>query len=143
MSPNRHGLSPWAAIVPSLALYAIALGLPALEFSSHEAVRGYTTLLWGWWGLLTGDFPWMANWFYFLAIVVGLFGARRVAQVLSGLAFAVGLLSLRVQKWWFAENEGTPVESLGSAFYFWMASFLVLGVMLFFVRERQAQKKAA
>jgi hypothetical protein len=142
MPPDRHGLSPWAAVVPSLVLYAVALGLPALEFASHEPVRGYDALLWGWWGLLTFDFPWLANPIYFLAILLVLVGLRKVGQVLSAVAFALGWLSLGVKKWWFAENEGTPVENLGSAFYFWMASFLVLGVILFFVRERQAQKKA-
>jgi hypothetical protein len=142
MSPGSHGVSRWTAIVPSLALYVMALGLPALVFSSHEPVRGYDLLLWGWWGLLTFDFPWFANLAYFLAIFVVLLGARRAGQILSALAFAIGLLSLRVKAWYFAENEGTPIEKLGSAFYFWIASFLVLGVILLFVRERQAQKPA-
>jgi hypothetical protein len=120
-------------------LFIASCGMPALVFADHEPVIGYVTLLWGWWGLLTGDFPWFANPLYFIAIFVALMGQRKSSQILSTLAFAIGLLSLRVRGWWFDESKATPVENLGTAFYYWMASFLVLTLLLFFVRKKQIQ----
>jgi hypothetical protein len=35
-------------------------------------------------------------------------------------------LSHWVRAWYFNEAGGTPVEKLGAAYYFWMASFAVL-----------------
>ena len=135
MSPFRHSVAVWVAISASLALFIVSCGLPALEFQDHEPVMGYITLLWGWWGVLTGDFPWFANPLYFIAIFVALMGQRKSSQILSTLAFAIGLLSLRVRGWWFDESKATPVEKLGAAFYCWMASFLVFALLLFFVRK--------
>jgi len=112
--------------------------MPALEFANHEPVSGLVALLWGWWGLLTCDFPWLANPLYFAALFFALIGMRATGQVLSGLAFATGLLSLRVREWWFNEASATQIEKLGPAFYFWITSFLVLFLMLF-VRRKVAK----
>jgi hypothetical protein len=120
------------AALASLALFMVSLILPALEFGSHEPVRGIITLCWGWWGLLTLDFPWLANPIYFAALFFALIDKKVISQFLSGLAFGIGLLSLRVRAWWFNEASAMPIQNLGPAFYFWMASFLVLFLLLFF-----------
>ena len=135
MASFRQNSAVWMAIVPSLALFVASLGMPALEFAAHEPVRGYEALLWGWWGVMTRDFPWFANPLYFAALIFALTGMRAIARVCSGLAFGFGLLSLNADAWWFNEGSATPIERLGLAFYFWMASFLVLFLLLFFKRK--------
>jgi hypothetical protein len=122
MSPTLH-LVP---VFVSLCLYGIALFLPALEFEAHAPVKGITTLLWGWWGLLTYDFPWLANIAYFIAIAQISMGKHAAALKYGIAAVALGLLSLLVRKWFFNEAEATPVKNLGSAFYCWMGSFVAL-----------------
>src|SRR6266404_4106059 len=128
---SHRSIAVWPAIVASLALFIASLGMPALEFATHEPVRGVVALFWGWWGLFTFDFPWLANPLYLAALMFALIGKRAAGQVLSGLAFATGLLSLRVRQWGVNEGSATPIEKLGPAFYFWMASFLVLFLLLF------------
>ena len=110
----------------SLCLYGVALFLPALEFEAHAPVKGITTLLLGWWGLLTYDFPWLANIAYFSAVVQIFLGNRAGALKYAIAAVALGLLSLLVKNWFFNEAEATPVKNLGSAFYCWMGSFIAL-----------------
>jgi hypothetical protein len=134
MSLLRPSPAVWIAILASLALYAVSLFLPALEFADHTPVKGYDTLLLGWLGALAYDFPWYANLFYFSALLLVLLGRRNVGQLLCVLALAVGALSLWVRSWYFDESKSTPVQGVGSAFYCWMASFLVLALLLFLVR---------
>ena len=136
MTSFRQNIAGWIAIIASLALYIASLGMPALEFANHEPVKGYVTLLWGWWGLLMRDFPWLANPIYFLALFVVLAGDKKAGQVLSVLAFGVGMLSLWTREWSFDESQSTPIRNLGSAFYCWMASFLVLLLLLFFAKNQ-------
>ena len=106
--------------------YMAALPTAALHFANHPPVKGITTLLWGWWGVLTGDVPWLANPLYFVALVLVLLGCYKSSQLLCVLALALGMRSLSVEKWYFNEAEGTPVTALGLAFYLWMASFAIL-----------------
>src|SRR5215208_5083700 len=96
-------------IFASLGLYGIALFLPALPFEARAPVKGFTTLLWGRWGLFTYDFPWLANIAYFLAVVQIFLGKRTDALKYAIAAVALGLLSLLVKKWFFSEADGTPV----------------------------------
>src|SRR5215210_1985752 len=126
MTPFRQRIPVRVGILASFALFIASLGMPALEFAAHEPVRGYEALLWGWWGALTRDFPWFANPLYVAALIFALTGMKTIGQVCSGLALGFGLLSLRAHQWWFNEGSATPIEKLGLAFYFWMASFLVL-----------------
>ena len=140
MTLFRPSLPVWVAIMASLALFIASCGMPALEFKDREPVMGYVALCWGWWGLLTGDFPWFANPLYFIAIFIALLGHRKSSQILCILAFATGLLSLRVRGWWFDESKVTPVEKLGTAFYYWMASFLVFALLLFFVLKQRSRE---
>src|SRR5262245_20599232 len=132
---SHQSIAVWSAIAASLAFFIASLGMPALEFDNHEPVTGVVLFFWGWWGLLTFDFPWFANPLYFAAIASAVLGKRATGQILSGLAFAIGLLSLTTREWWFNEGSATPVEKLGPAFYFWMASFLVLFMLPFFKRK--------
>ena len=114
------------ALMISLLLFIASLGMPALEFREHPPVRGLTTLLWGWWGVVTGDFPWFANPAYFAAVFFAFLKQRAVAMIICAVALGLGSLSHSVREWYFNEAGGTPVDRLGAAYYFWMASFAAL-----------------
>ena len=113
-------------LVISLALFIASLGMPALQFREHSSVRGLTTLLWGWWGVVTGDFPWFANPAYFTAVFFACLKQRVVAMICCAFALGLGSLSHSVREWYFNEAGGTPVHRLGAAYYLWMASFAAL-----------------
>jgi hypothetical protein len=121
-------------LIISRSLFIASLAMPALEFRQHPPVRGLTTLLWGWWGVLTGDFPWFANPVYFAVVLFSSLKQRVVAMACCAIALGLGSLSHWVGTWYFNEAGGTPVERLGAAYYFWMASFAVLLVGMACVR---------
>ena len=133
--PSKNHGPEWRWQRPS-ALYAVSLAMPALEFAGHEPVRGIEALCWGWWGFLTGDFPWLANPFYFAALVLAATGNKPSVRSFADAPRARACFRCGCASWWLNEGSATPVERLGSAFYFWMGSFLVLFSLLFFVRKR-------
>jgi hypothetical protein len=116
----------WLVLGCSLAVFIGSLFFPGLLFEEHEPEFGAMLLAWGWWGLLTFDFPWFANPAYFVAITLFALKWDNLARLSAGGALAFGSLSLFVDKWWFNEGSSTPVAGLGPAFYIWMASFGVL-----------------
>lgn len=116
----------WLVMLASGLCYLAALPLPALRFEVEPPVRGITTLLWGWLGVFTGDFPWFANPLYFLALLLIALGMNKTTQLVCALAIGLGARSLCVEKWYFNEASGTPVMGLGPAFYLWMASFAIV-----------------
>ena len=122
----KRACEPKIVLIISLSFFIASLALRALEFRQHPPVRGLTTLLWGWWGVLTGDFPWFANAAYFAGVLFASLKQRAVAMTCCGIALGLGSLSHWVGAWYFNEAGGTPVERLGAAYYLWMASFAVL-----------------
>ena len=137
LHPTKRTVDTKLALIFSLILFFVSLWLPALEFREHSAVRGLTTLLWGWWGVLTGDFPWFANLAYFAAVFFSFLRQRAVAMICCVLALGLGSLSHWVHQWYFNEAGGTPVARLGAAYYFWMASFAALLLGMTFSRIGQ------
>jgi hypothetical protein len=126
-------------VTVSLSLFIASLGMPALEFRQHSPVRGLTTLLWGWWGVFTFDFPWLANPAYFAAVFFGFLKQRAVAMVCCAIALGLGALSHWVREWYFNEAGGTPIDRLGAAYYLWMASFAALLLGMAFARIAQTR----
>jgi hypothetical protein len=61
----KRAIERKVVLIISLSLFIASLAMPALQFRQHPPVLGLTTLLWGWWGVFTGDFPWFANGAYF------------------------------------------------------------------------------
>jgi hypothetical protein len=112
--------------------YFAALPFPALLFRSDPPVRGIIALLWGWWGFVTGDIPWLANPLYFLELLLVALGLNKLALLLCAVVIGLGARSVLVEQWYFNEAQGTPVTGLGTAFYLWMSSFvlLLLGAMV-------------
>ncbi len=108
------------------ALYVYALLQPALLFEQHDALQGFEVLMLGWLGVLSADFAWFANPMFALSLVFLLLGHPRKSAATSAVGFAIGLLAVFAKEWWFNEGSGTPIKGLGSAYYVWMASFVVL-----------------
>jgi hypothetical protein len=98
-----------------------------LLFERHSPLLGFSVLTKGWAGVLTGDIAWFANIFFFLCVCAYLFRLFWSSLILSLAALAIGLLSLRATAWWFNEGSSTQIVGLGSGFYVWLASFLVIG----------------
>ena len=122
----KSSIAAWLVVVVSLTFFVASLFMPVLIFEKEPPVMGIKVLGWGWWGLLTFDFPWFANPAYFLALLFIILKKYRVAQISVLIAIGLGALSFFVHEWYFNEGGGTPVVRLGHAFYFWMASFVVL-----------------
>ena len=114
----------------SIGLFLASLALPGLHFSKEDPVFGYQLLLMGWWGILTGDFPWLANILYYSSLQNIRIQKFRKALWLSVLCIPLALLSYRVDEWYFNEARGTPITGLGMAFYVWISSFIVLSIEL-------------
>lgn len=114
------------AIAASIALFVAACCSPALLFAHDPPVRGITTLMWGWWGLVKGDLPWLANPIYFGALALAWKEKYLLTMAMSAVALSLGLRSLQVKEWFFNEAGGTPIAALGIGFRFWIASFAVL-----------------
>ncbi len=110
----------------SLFLFAASLKFPAFVFREHEPVIGGSLLFFGWIGILTGDFGWLANPAYLLALGFLYFGTESAAKVFSGIAVLLGLLSLRTQGYYFDESGRTPIDKFGFGLYIWLASFFLL-----------------
>ena len=77
-------------LIISLSPFIASLAMPALEFRQHPPVRRLTTLLWGWWGVLTGDFPWFANATYFGGLLFASLKQRAVAIASCVIALGLG-----------------------------------------------------
>src|SRR4030095_8355770 len=126
-------------LIVSLSLFIASLIMPALEFRTHSPVIGLTTLLWGWWGVLTADFPWFANPMYFAAVFFAFLKLRAMTLICCAIALGLGSLSHSVREWYFNEAGGTPIDRLGAAYYLWMSSFAVLLVGMVFARSAPKQ----
>lgn len=123
---KKHGR--WALLaltLVSLVLYAGSIFLPALILKG-SVVRGTTVLAFGWWGLLALNVAWVANPLYGCALIHAIATSYQRARWRCALALLLSGQSWFAQKWWYHEGWGTPIESLGSGYYLWTLSMLVL-----------------
>ncbi|MEM9280210.1 MAG: hypothetical protein AAGA96_00145 [Verrucomicrobiota bacterium] len=130
-NPPTSKLFPILAVL-SAGCYLTSLTLPGLLFDSHNPIRGWQLLLMGWWGLLTFDFPWFANIFFFLSLIFAAFGKNIAALTLALVCLPLSSLTFFVEEWYFNEGSGTPVTGIGPAFYAWFASFALWGLAVWF-----------
>lgn len=110
----------------SLLVFAASLALPALRLADGQAVPGWRLLVWGWFGLLTGDLPWFANLIYAVALACFVNRSWDLAWRLAAASALFGSLSMLVGDWWFDSADHRAVVGLGPAFYVWQAAFLLL-----------------
>ena len=127
----------------TVGLFVYSLYLPALLFDANDSLSGLDVLSWGWWGTLTFDFAWYANPIYFVALVFFLKDKFRKSSLLALVAIGLGLLSFFATEWWFHEGYGTPIESLGLAFYIWLASFTALSLSSFWLSSNKIKNENA
>ena len=121
----------------SIALFLASLVLPAVHFPNDDPVFGYKLLFLGWLGLFEMHFPWLANVLYLSCLENIRAQNFRRALWLSVLCIPIGLLSLRVDKWYLFDTWGDPTTGLGVAFYLWISSFIVLTVELWGRQSRE------
>ncbi|MBK7055107.1 MAG: hypothetical protein KBF99_02585 [Leptospiraceae bacterium] len=120
--------------VASLGFFLFSLGSPVFFFQSAKPIKGLHVLGWGWWGFITGNPGWIANWLYGVSITFSLLGNKNVALALSVLAILFALDGFRVTQWYFNEGSGTPVIGLGIGFYYWLTAMCLLPFSVLFSR---------
>lgn len=119
--------------VVSVALWGVALFRPAFtdRDTGVTVYSGLQCLLLGWWGLF-GIFrwalPWLANVFYWVSMI-----GSRVRHPAGRYFLVVSLITIPLALVTYAnrtiavDEAGHTVEvAIGPAFYFWLASMLVL-----------------
>ena len=123
----------WGILLCSVIAYIYSLVLPALLFEHDAPVLGGTLLMWGWWGFLMFEFAWLANPIYLFAVIAYILGnssivkrANIIALLLIVVTTLLALTSFHAKEWYFNEGSGTPIIGLGTGFYVWMLSFLIL-----------------
>lgn len=117
------------SIVP-LGVYIASLYQPAFHFEHMESLPGLHILAWGWWGALMFNYAWFANLTFFASVVFYILGRFKPALVLSLASVFLALKAFIAKEWWFTENTGTAITALGTAFYVWLASFIVLTILV-------------
>jgi hypothetical protein len=116
----------------ALLLYAISLTMPAFVIRSEgpfdEMRYGYEILLLGWLGLFVGQMAWSANLLLPAILLAIHFRHPRAAAGLAAIAAAIGLQALLVDR--LPRNEAgvndLVVDHLGSGFYLWEISFMLM-----------------
>lgn len=124
--PEAPPRRPWILAALTLVIYAISLFPPALYLENEADWTGGAVLLMGWLGPLIGQFGWLANLPWFVALVLLIFRQWASAFILSLFAFLVGFSSLTIVHKEMLLDEGgvnkAVVMGLGPAFYVWMAA---------------------
>lgn len=104
-----------------LALYVIALAMPAVLVGSGPELSGFTLLRRGWEAGEYGIYGWYANPLMLIAMVTLAAGFLRVTALVSTLSLILALTSLASGD--LARAEGLPVSSLTfrAGFFVWVA----------------------
>lgn len=121
---------PKGPVLASGLLFLASCILPCLHWQNGDSMDGWEVLLFGWMGVFYGQFAWLANPLYAVALLGSIFGRGRWVTVLSLGCVFVGLLTVTL---FFSELPGDEshvktlrLQSLGPAAWLWMGSFLTL-----------------
>lgn len=124
-----------AAAAPALALYAAACATPAITFwntqnQTLDAFSGGQALLAGPLAMLAGQFSWLANPMFAVAVTTLALGRSRTSAILATVAGALVAHTFALKGHPLPANEGGEGElqlrALGPGFYLWGASMLAL-----------------
>lgn len=158
---RAYPVQPMHIVLSSLLLYGAACCLPALIFKDTSASQGILpnysmcglrTLLEGALCILLGSprslaWPWLANLFGLLSLAFFLAKRYQNALLLSGIAFlfAVGTYSLIGREFPLDDDSDSVYHllMLGSGFYAWLASILILAMGSFLLSGRSGSHRAA
>jgi hypothetical protein len=125
-------------IIVAVGLYILSLFFPAILYQATQGTAvppdyGWQVLLFGVFGVMLGQYAWLANACAFLSVIFSLSKDARLAAVLSYSAFIVGIHSFFFLQ--IPLDEGVSawknVESLGIGFYIWELAFLILFLQAF------------
>jgi hypothetical protein len=144
-TPTRLELAVRRAVIAvSLALYAVSLVLPATlgirMMSAGGMDRGYGLLIGGWLGVMQGQFAWLANPVYFLALWF-VYRGRWRAIALSAFAAVLALDTLDLYRTGtFSDSGPVPFGGVLAGYWVWLASILVVlaGAILLALLELRA-----
>ena len=133
-------------ILVSLVLYVTACALPAMVFDK-QMWRGYEVLLGGWMGVFLGQFAWLANFFWWLGLVLAFLRRWFLTVATTALAFLIALDAFSFVGKTVPLDEAfvnTMIfKSYDIGFYFWLASIVAVGIgaLVVWVTERFAAKR--
>lgn len=132
-------LRPGVAIA-SLLVFMTSMFLPAIH-AGGIVIQGSQLLWMGWMGMLySGIVAWLANPLYVLALLLMILRKDRGAFWLGLAAFLIGLDSLRLDTW-RVDEKPVPIDHLGTSFYLWEASFLILAIGAFVAWRRSSNDR--
>lgn len=123
------------AAAPALALYAVACATPAITFwntqtQSLDTYSGGKALIAGPLAMLAGQFGWLANPVFAVAVTTLVLGHSRTSAILATVAGALAAHTFALKGHPLPANEGGEGElqlrALGTGFYLWGASMLAL-----------------
>ena len=113
--------------VASLIAYAVSLALPALH-GGDSGIGGFILGMFGWAQILNAQcFAWLANPLYFASIFTFLLKRYRDATHYAFAAALIAIDTFRATQ--FQPDESgrmVKIDAVGSAFYVWELSFLLL-----------------
>jgi hypothetical protein len=123
-----------------LALYCAALASPAILLEGEQRHFGWAILIYGWFGILKGEFSWLAN-LLLLSGLVALVTRQNLAACLLALGCLVlGLFAQRTAELPTSVTAFSRVSGFSFGYYLWMASFVALFIGAF--RAGMASRKA-
>ena len=135
------GLSPWLALGITLAPLFVSLALPALTLDDGTVWSGAYLFCMGWLGVVIGQYGWLANIAWFLAIFCLLLRSRIPVIAFSVLALLLSLASFTVIGTEIPMDEAavkkaTPT-AFGPALYVWLLALLTPAIIIFWVKPRK------
>lgn len=129
-------------VIASLALFALACVMPALDFQSYQIIQdkkvmgevitwfGWVCLYKGLMAIFIGQFAQFANIFYIVALLMLQEKSYLTAAMCSLFALLSGLHTFSLGKMNVYNDDAGVIKLVflhpNVGFYFWMASFLVL-----------------
>ena len=127
-------------VVASIACWVVACCLPALNLlgkantqGEQSTMVGVLALIMAFFAMLEGQFAWLANPLWFVAMVLVAIGLNRAALIASVLAILVAQQTWMVVGTEINGDEGGVkkylVTSLGIGFWLWVFSFVLIAAV--------------
>jgi hypothetical protein len=128
------------SIAASVACWGVACFLPALHLVGKANTQGEQSTMVGllafimaFFAMLEGQFAWLANPLWFMAMILLALGRSRAALIVSVLAIAVAQHTWMVVGTEIPGDEGGVkkylVTSLGLGFWLWVSSFVLIAAV--------------
>jgi hypothetical protein len=130
----------------TLFLYLASLTMPAIALEGNQKHYGWAILIYGWFGLLKGQFAWLANLLLLPAVVAFVTRQNLAACLLALGCVALGLLARNTLALPTSIGNESRVVGFSVGYYFWMGSFVALFIGAFMAgmdsRKRDQQRSA-